>query len=330
MAKYVIKRALWMIPVLLCVVTVVFSITYFTPGDPVMVMLGSNNYSPEAYAKLAADHGLDKSYFGQLTSYIWGLVSRLDFGKSFLTNIPVADELSTRVSVSFRLSLMGILIMVFVGLPLGMISALKQYSALDVTLTSLSLILAAMPAFVIAILSALLFGVILRWLPITGLTNWKNYILPLLSTSGGGIAVYMRMTRTTMLEVIRQDYIRTARAKGLKEGIVIRRHALKNCLIPLITVIGAFIATVFSGSIIVETIFNITGMGLYLMGGLLGRDYPIINGSVVVVCLLVCTVNLVVDIAYAFIDPRIKAQFTSPKEKAKVLNDLAQVRKEES
>jgi peptide/nickel transport system permease protein len=136
------------------------------------------------------------------------------------------------------------------------------------------------------------------------------------------------MTRTTMLEVIRQDYIRTARAKGLLESVVIRRHALKNCLIPLTTVIGAFIATVFSGSIIVETLFNISGMGLYLMSGILGRDYPIINGTVFVISLLVCTVNLAVDIAYAFIDPRIKAQFTSPKKKAQAVNELLQVQKE--
>ena len=328
MVKYVIKRALWMIPVLLCVITLVFTITYFTPGDPVMVLLGQNNFTPEAYAKKSAELGLDKSYIGQITTYIWNIVSKLDLGKSYLTSIPVTNELAMRIPITFRLSLMSIALMIVVGLPLGMISALKQYSVLDASLTSVSLIMAAMPAFVFAILSMLLFGVILQWLPTTGLENWKGWILPVVSAAAGGVAVYMRMTRTTMLEVIRQDYIRTARAKGLTESVVIRRHALINCLIPLITVVGAFIATVFSGSIIVETIFNISGMGLYLMGGLLARDYPIINGTVFVICVLVCTVNLCVDVCYAFIDPRIKAQFTTSRKKEKLLDEIMQVQKE--
>ncbi|MCL2121274.1 MAG: ABC transporter permease [Clostridiales bacterium] len=330
MTKYIIKRILWMIPVLLCVVTIVFTITYFTPGDPVLIILGAGNYTPEAYAKKAAELGLDRSYIGQLTTYIWNLVTKLDLGRSFLTNIPVSNELMVRIPVSFRLSLMGIAVMVSVGLPLGMISALKQYSILDTTLTSISLIIAAMPAFVMAILNLLIFGVILRVLPTTGLDSWRNYILPVVSAAGSGIGVYLRMTRTTMLEVIRQDYIRTARAKGQIERVVIQRHALRNCLIPLVTVIGAFVATVFSGSIIVETIFNITGMGTYLMGGLLGRDYPIINGTVFVICTLVCTVNLCVDIAYAFIDPRVKAQFTSPRKRAKIVKELIEVKGEAS
>lgn len=327
MAKYIVKRALWMIPVMLGVIIIVFTITYFSPGDPVIISLGANNYTPEAYAAKAAQLGLDKGYWEQLGTYIWNLVTKLEMSKSYLTNIPVSIELSTRIPVTMRLSLMGILVMMAIGLPCGMISALKQYSAIDMGLTSFSLIMAAMPAFVLALLSTLLFGVMLRWLPITGLTSWKHWILPVFCSAGGGIAVYTRMTRTTMLEVIRQDYIRTARAKGLKEGVVVRRHALKNCLIPLTTVIGAFIATIFSGSIIVETIFNIPGMGLYLVAGITGRDYPIINGTVFVISLLVCTVNLCVDIAYAFIDPRIKAQFVSPKKKAKAVDELIQVQK---
>ena len=294
---------------MLGVIVIVFTITYFSPGDPVMLILGSVNYTPENYAIKAAQLGLDKGYWEQLGTYIWNLVTKLDMSKSYLTSIPVSVELTNRIPITMRLSLLGILLMMSIGLPCGMLSALKQYSAIDMGLTSFSLILAAMPSFVLALLSALLFGVILRWLPITGLATWKHFILPVFCSAGGGIAVYTRMTRTTMLEVIRQDYIRTARAKGLKEGVVVRRHALKNCLIPLTTVIGAFIATIFSGSIIVETIFNIPGMGLYLVAGITGRDYPIINGTVFVISLLVCTVNLCVDIAYSFIDPRIKARY---------------------
>ena len=328
MAKYIIKRVLWMIPVMLLVVTIVFTITYLTPGDPVMMILGSTNFTAEKYDAKAAELGLDKGYFAQLGTYIWNLVTKFDLGKSYLTNFPVTNELAMRIPITFRLSLFSITLMILVGMPLGMISAIKQYSVLDTTLTVASLILSAMPGFVMALLSALLFGVTLRWFPITGLDDWKSWILPVTCAATGGIAVYMRMTRTTMLEVIRQDYIRTARAKGLNEGVIIRKHALKNCLIPLTTVVGAFIATVFSGSIIIETIFSISGMGIYLMGGILGRDYPIINGTVFIISLLVCTVNLLVDVLYSFIDPRIKAQFTSPKKKAKLLGEILQTQEE--
>jgi peptide/nickel transport system permease protein len=309
---------------MLGVIVIVFTITYLSPGDPVLLIIGATNYTPESYAAKAAQLGLDKGYWEQLFTYLFNLVTKLDMGKSYLTSIPVAQELASRITVSMRLNFLGILLMMAVGLPCGMISALKQYSALDMGLTSMSLIMAAMPSFVLALLCALVFGVILKWLPITGLTTWKHWVLPIFCSAGGGIAVYTRMTRTTMLEVIRQDYIRTARAKGLKEGVVVRRHALKNCLIPLTTVVGAFVATIFSGSIIVETIFNIRGMGLYLVGGITGRDYPIVNGTVFIISLLVCTVNLCVDIAYSFIDPRIKAQFVSPKKKAKLVNELIQ------
>jgi peptide/nickel transport system permease protein len=317
-----------MVPVMLGVIMIVFTITYFSPGDPVLLILGSNNYTPEAYAAKSAQLGLDKGYWEQLGTYIWNLVTKLDMSKSYLTSIPVAQELSTRIPITMRLSLLGITLMMAIGLPCGMLSALKQYSAVDMSLTSFSLIMAAMPSFVLALLCILIFGLTLKWLPITGLATWKHWILPVFCSAGGGIAVYTRMTRTTMLEVIRQDYIRTARAKGLKENIVVRRHALKNCLIPLTTVVGAFIATVFSGSIIVETLFNIPGMGLYLVSGITGRDYPVINGTVFVISLLVCTVNLCVDIAYSFIDPRIKAQFVSPRKKERIVSELAQIQKE--
>jgi peptide/nickel transport system permease protein len=285
------------------VLVIVYTITYHMPGRPAVS------------SRQAALLGMNKPYIEQLGSYIWNAVTKLDLGRSYLTNFPIAQDLASKIPVTFSISILGILLMLVVGLPLGTMSALKQYSALDIGLTSASLIMASIPAYVLALLSAVLFGVVLQWLPVTRLESWKSWILPVLCSSIGSIAHYTRMTRTTMLEVIRQDYIRTARAKGLKENVVIRRHALKNCLITLTTVVGGFVATVFSGSIIVETIFSIPGMGLYLMDGILARDYGVINGSVVVISLLVCIVNMVVDIVYAFIDPRIKAQFTASKKK---------------
>ncbi len=322
MGRYIIKRVLWMIPVLIGVIVIVFSIAYFTPGDPVMNILGAAGYTPEKYAAKQAELGLDKPFIVQLGTYIWKLTTRLDFGKSFGSAIPVASELSQRLPITVRLNLMSLVFMIAIGLPLGMVSALKQYSVLDTALTSLALIVAAIPGFILAVLSALLFAVKLRWLPLTGLSDWKAWILPVACSALPGIAVYTRFTRTTMLEVIRQDYIRTARAKGLKEGAVIMKHALKNCMIPLTTVVGTFVATMFSGAIIVETVFAIPGMGMYMLQGITSRDYPVIIGVVFCVSLLVCSINLIVDIFYAFIDPRIRSQYVSPKRMKKMVNKL--------
>ena len=318
MLRYIIKRILWIIPVMLGVLVVVFTITYFTPGDPVQTILGKAS-TPERYAAKAAELGLDKSYFEQLGTYIWKIVTKFDFGKSFNTNRPIATEIMARAPVTFRLNLMGLLIMVAIGLPLGMISALKQYSILDTSLTSIALIGAAIPSFILALLCLVLFGVVLKWLPLSGLNSWKSYILPVGTPAFGGVTIFLRMTRTTMLEVIRQDYIRTARAKGQKESVVIRKHALKNCLIPLATIFGGFLATLFSGSIIGETIFGIPGMGTYLYGGISARDYPIINGTVFMISFMICSINLVVDVAYSFIDPRIRSLYVSKKREKRLL-----------
>ena len=318
MVKYVFTRFLWFIPVMIGVVIIVFTISYITPGDPVLMMLGSE-YTQEQYDTKAAEYGLDKGYLEQVATYVWKLFTQFDMGKSYGTNIPVSLELANRIPVSFRLSLMGMLLMVAVGLPLGILSALNQYSAFDFGLTSLSLVMAAIPGFALALLSVLLFGVMLRWFPITGLDSWRSWILPVFCSSGMGIARYTRMSRTTMLEVIRQDYIRTARAKGLSEGVVVTRHALKNCMVTLITTLGAQVSHMFSGSVVIETIFSIPGVGMYMMNGIQGRDYPIVTGSVFIMSALVCVVNLTVDVMYAFIDPRIKARFTAPKARAKVM-----------
>ena len=323
MAKYVITRLLWLFPVVLGVLIIVFTISYLTPGDPVLMQL-PNDYTQEDYDVKAHQMGLDKGYVGQLFDVIWKLVTRMDLGTSYLTNFPISYELAKRIPISFRLSLMCMLLMVIIGIPLGISSALNQYSAYDFGLTSLSLFLAAIPSYVLALLAALFFGVMLRWLPVTGIDSWKSWILPVICTAGMGIAVYTRMARTTMLEIIRQDYIRTARAKGLSENTIITRHALKNCLIILVTSMGAQVARLFSGSIVVETIFAIPGVGTYMMNGITSRDYPIVTGSVFVLSTLVCCVNLAVDIVYAFIDPRIKAQFLSKSEKSKLLKKTLQ------
>lgn len=302
---YIIKRLIMVIPIMLGVVVIVFSLTYFAPGDPVSIALGEG-YTQEEYDAQAAFMGLDKSYIEQLASYLVNLITKLDLGKSYFSNIPIETELMSRFPVSAMLGLFGIALTVLIGIPLGIFSAIKQYTVLDYGLTALALVMAAIPGFVLAILCVVLFGVQLQWLPIMGLDTPRHWILPVVTSAFPGIAAMMRMTRTTMLEVIRQDYITTARSKGLKENIIIVKHALKNCLIPLVTIIGGSVAMVLAGSIIVENIFSIRGIGTYMYSGISSRDYPVVMAGVLVMAFVVCIINLLVDILYAFVDPRIK------------------------
>jgi len=308
--KFILKRLLWVIPIMLGVLIVVFTITYLTPGDPVLSRLG-NTYTQEQYDAMAAKMGLDKGYLGQLSSYIVKVVTKFDFGVSFANDVRITDEISARFPITLSLGILSITIGIALGVPLGVLSAVKQYSVTDVTLTAIALLLAAIPSFVLALLALLYFGVYLKWLPIIGLKSFKHWILPVITGSMPGVAAMMRMTRTTMLEVLRQDYIRTANAKGLKKSTVIFRHALKNCLIPIVTMVGTTFAIVIGGSVIVETIFAIPGMGTYMMKAIQSRDYPVINACVLLIAAIVCVINLAVDLIYAFIDPRIKAIYSA-------------------
>ena len=301
MIKYVLKRVLWVIPVMVVVVVVVYTLTYHIPGSPVV----SRN--------IAEATGLRKPFIVQLSTYLWNLCTKFDLGMSYLTTYSVTAELITRVPITLTISMLSILLTLIIGIPLGIQSSLNQNSVLDISLTSLSLISSAIPSYVLALVGALVFGVYLQWLPVARLDSWSSWILPVICSSGIGIAVCTRMTRTAMLEVIRQDYIRMARAKGLTENKIVFRHAFTNCLITLSTAIGSQIAVIFTSTIIIETIFAIPGMGYYLFDGINQRDYPVINGVVVVISFLVCLINLLIDITYAFIDPRIRTLYASHK-----------------
>lgn len=308
MAKYIIKRLLWMIPIILGVLLIVFTISYFTPGDPVKTILGTG-YTEEAYYALRSELGLDQPFFVQFFNYVVDLVTKFDMGVSYTYGTSVSAEIITRVGITLKLGVLSVIVTAALGIPAGIISATHQYSALDNTVTVASLFFAAMPGFWLALVSILIFSLKLRWLPATGLDHWYSYILPVLTNALTSVANVARMARSSMLEVIRMDYIRTARAKGLKENVVIRRHALKNALVPVVTVVGMQMGFVMAGSVIVESIFSIPGLGSYMMTGINNRDYPVINATVLVLAISVCLMNLVVDLAYAYIDPRIKAQY---------------------
>lgn len=312
--RYVLKRILWMIPVILGVLFIVFFISYITPGDAAMAQLGTN-YTEEAYAAKVAELGLDRPFFVQFFDYVIGLVTRFDMGTSYTYGHSVSGEILTRMPVTLKIGLFGVLLTLVIGLPIGIISATKQYSILDYSVTVVSMIFAAMPGFWMAMMMMLLFALKLGWLPATGINSWQGYIMPVLCNALSSAAIVVRMLRSSMLEVIRQDYIRTARAKGLSEGVIIRRHALKNSLMPVITVIGMQVSMIMGGSVIIETIFNITGLGSYLVGGITSRDYPVVCGCVLMISLCVCIMNLLVDLVYAFIDPRVKAQYSAGKKR---------------
>jgi peptide/nickel transport system permease protein len=238
---------------------------------------------------------------------------------SYSYKLPVAKEIISRAPFSIKIGLLSIALTTVIGIPTGIISATRQRSAADYTLTFISMFFAGMPNFWFALMLMLLFANQLHWLPATGFGTWKHWVLPVLSLGLTTMASIIRMTRSSMLEVIRQDYVRTARAKGLGERAITYKHILKNALIPVVTVIGMQLGNVVAGSIIIETIFNMPGIGSYIMKGISSRDFPVINGCVIVLSVCVCIVNIIVDVMYAYLDPRIKAQYDSKKRGARKL-----------
>lgn len=315
MLKFIIRRLLMLIPLLLCVVIIVFSISYFMPGDPVLLQMPTN-YTQEQYDAKAAQMGLDKPYLEQLWNLISGIVTRFDLGKSY-SGQNVSDYIKGRIWVTVKIGLLSCLVTIGIAVPIGVISATRQYSALDYTATTLSIVLASMPGFWLALMLVMLFALRLGWLPATGLASWKGYIMPVICNATVPLASTTRQSRSSMLEVIRSDYIRTARAKGLPEHTVILKHALRNALIPIITVAGIQFSHVVGGSVIVESIFNIPGMGSALVNSIGSRDYPCIVGITFITAIFISVINVVVDVIYAMVDPRIKAQLAPGGEKAK-------------
>lgn len=316
MTKYIIRRLLWIIPVMLGVILIVFSIDRFSPGDPVAAELGGS-YTQEQYDAKEKELGLDRPFLVQFGSYLSNIVTKGDLGKSYHTGLSVSKSIVERLPVTVKLAIISVIISVGFGIPFGVISATKQNTILDRIVTFFSLIFAAMPGFWLALMLIILFSINLKWLPASGTETWKGWVLPALASGTSNIASITRMTRSSMLDVVRQDYITTARAKGQKEGVVIRKHALRNALIPVITTVGTQLGILVSGSVVVETIFNMTGLGSLMMTAINNKDYPVIEGCVLVLAALICLINLITDLVYSFVDPRIMAQYTGGGKKKK-------------
>ncbi|NLA59328.1 MAG: ABC transporter permease [Firmicutes bacterium] len=316
MSRYIARRLLAMIPLLLGVSFIVFSLLNILPGDPVSIMLSSNPHvtaDAETIAQLRAQYGLDKPLMTQYMIFLRNLF-RGDLGTSMYTQQPVVTTIVERMPATIQLALAALIISTTVAIPLGVISAVQQYSWIDHLCLVGSLIGISMPSFWLGLLLMLTFSLKLRWLPLSGIGYLHNGIGDVLrhlampaSTLGFGMAALLaRVTRSSMLEVLGQDYIRTARAKGLHDKVVVYRHALRNALIPILTVSGMQFGYLLGGSVIVETIFSWPGIGRLAVNSIMNRDLAVVQGTVLVFTLLFILINLVVDILYAAIDPRIQ------------------------
>ena len=307
MYKYICKRILMMIPVIIGVSLLVFLVLKMTPGDPARVVAGSE--ADEATVEqIREELGLNKPVLQQYVDYMLNLLHG-DMGTSYTTNKPVAEEILARMPTTFILAFAGVFVAVLIGIPLGIISATKQYSILDYISTLLALGGVAMPNFWLGLMLILLFSLKLGWLPSGGGDSWTAYVLPAITLGVGATANFMRTTRSSMLEVIRQDYIRTARAKGAGEGRVVMHHALRNAMIPVITVIGLQIGTLLGGAVVNETVFSLPGLGTLMINAINQKNEPVVLGCLITFAIIFSLGNLLIDILYAFIDPRIKSQY---------------------
>ena len=312
MLKYIIKRILWIIPILIGVTIVVFTILYFAPGDPAYLALG-DNATPEAVEAYRIEMGINGSYWEQLGRVLLGLIQG-DLGISFRSRTPVLNELLVRFSVTFNISAWSIVLGIILGIFFGIVAALKQNTILDSLCTGCALFGISMPMFWQGLMLILIFSVGLGWLPASGYGNsWTQMIMPVVALGVNSSATIMRTTRSSMLEVMRQDYIRTAKAKGQTYWMVILRHALKNAMIPIVTVIGLQLGVLLAGSIVTEVIFSINGVGKYLVDSMNARDYAAVRGCVLLIAFVSAILNLIVDIIYTFIDPRMKTMYESSK-----------------
>lgn len=324
MVKYIIRRLLMLIPVLVGVTFVIFAMLYFTPGDAADMILG-DSATVDQKELFREELHLNDPFLMQYGNYMKNLITKGDLGISYITRLSVTDELIKYFPTTIKLAALATVLSAVIGVTLGIVSAIKQYSIFDKIATALSLIGLSMPNFWLGMMLIIVFAVNLGWLPPSGFNTTVAWILPTITLSTEGIAQLTRMTRSSMLEVIRQDYIRTARAKGQDEFKVIARHALKNAMIPVITSIGLTFGKLLSGSVLTETVFSIPGLGKLLVDSIKQRNFPIVQGGVLLVALAVSLVNLTIDILYAFADPRIRSQYARTKKKHKAMEKGALV-----
>jgi len=304
MFQYILKRLLSTLPVLLGISLLLFFMLRMLPGDPAQVLAGQMA-SQEDIKNIRQQLGLDKPIFVQYGIFLSRL-AKLDLGRSARTQSPVIKEIWARLPNTVLLAVTAITLACLFGIPAGIISAVRPYTWIDYLFTSMALFGISMPVFWLGLMLIVIFSLVLHWLPAGGIGSWKHVILPSFTLAAFVVAFITRITRASMIETLSQDYTTTARSKGLKEQVVIVKHALKNALIPIITVVGLQFGLLLGGAVLTETVFAWPGLGRLIVDSILARDYPVIQGTILIFGLLYILVNLVVDLLYAFIDPRIR------------------------
>ena len=309
MWKYVLKRILLIIPVLMGVTVFIFLVMELSPGVPASAILGAGA-TQEAIDILNHELGYDRPAMVRLLDYIVGVFTRFDFGTSYITRMPVLDAILPCIPVSIQVAFNAVVFSVVIGVPVGILSAVKQYSLLDTIPTVTSLFLSALPGFWLGMVLLYIFALKLGWVPSYGIDSWKCFILPMISLGLPYAAQEMRFTRSSMLDTIRTDYVRTARAKGAAERRVIWRHALQNALLPVITVTGTNFAAMLGGAVVTESLYTIPGIGTQLVTAIKLKDTPSVMGCTFILAALCSIILLIVDLLYAAVDPRIKAKYS--------------------
>ena len=308
MTRYVVKRLLYMIPVLLGVAFLVFTILSLTPGDPGSIILGITA-KPEDIAALNAQFGYDKPFLVRFVNYIGDILLHFDLGTSYATRLPVINSILARFPNTLVLAVLSMCLSSILGISMGIFSAVRQYSVMDHVVVVVALVFASMPGFWLGLMLLILFSLRLGWLPSFGATSFRHFILPTITVAMPSAAGLLRLTRSTMLETIRKEYIRTARAKGASNRRVIWKHALRNALLPVVTTLGTGFGASLGGAIIAETVFAMPGMGTLMTTAIRQKDVPTVMSATLFLAVLFSLIILLVDILYAFIDPRIKSKY---------------------
>lgn len=308
MWKYILKRILWLIVIMLSVAVVIFVILWFVPGDPAQIVLGSGATQADIERQREI-MGLNRPFLVQLGTYLRDVFLRFDFGESYVYGTPVIEEFAARLPRTLGLGLISMVLNIVIGIPLGVNAAIHRNSFQDQGLLIMAMVFISVPQFWLALMMVVLFSVKLGWLPPYGVGGLSYWVMPVLANSLSGIAMNARMTRSAVLETIRSDFVTTARAKGLSERVVIYKHMLPNAMIPVVNALGMQLAMVVGGTVVIEQVFSFPGIGQYLLTGVISRDYPVIRGSVLILALFSAVITLLVDLFYAYLDPRIKAQY---------------------
>lgn len=308
MIKYTLKRLILILPVCLGIAFIIFSIMNLTPGDPARIILGQSA-TAEAVAELREELHLNDPFFKRFFDYIVNIVTKGDFGNSYRTSKPVFDDIFNRFPVSLKLALCGMISSCIFGIPLGILAAVKQYSKLDSIISVLAMAIVAMPAFWFAMVLIVIFSLKLNILPASGADNWRCFVLPTITLMLANGCSVLRITRSSMLDTIRMDYVRTAKAKGVPNNVIIFKHCLQNALLPIITTVGTIFGSLLGGAIVCETVFTMPGLGSLIVLSIKSKDTPIVMGSLILLAVCYSVIMLIVDLLYAVFDPRIKARY---------------------